>query len=271
MDVLGGGPAAEDRRVVKDDGYGSDNEVDSRGDVAWKPKGAPLSGQKGSINRSISAAVAPPEDDVDSSGVPAPSGSYFPSGTTRDLSAEPKGGNLGGMIAPPGGIAGLRPRSAVPLVNGTAQGDATLKQACDRTLFAALEMRTPDTRLMDADASLHPVKTCQSLLALLGAATLPGPTGWGMVATIRGGQNCWWVQASRLRSTSSAGAGDARPAGEYRQKSPESAAQPMLVDGTVIQEGQGVSPTAVARASDVAAAEQGLPGDEPMPEEPARY
>ena len=45
----------------------------------------------------------------------------------------------------------------------------------------------------------------------------------------------------------------------------------MLVDGTVIQEGQGVSPTAVARASDVAAAGQGLPGDEPMAEEPAGY
>ena len=78
-------------------------------------------------------------------------------------------------------------------------------------------------------------------------------------------------ERTRLRSKSSAGAGDARPAGEYRQKSPESAAQPMLVDGTVIQEGQGVSPTAVARASDVAAAEQGLPGDEPMPEESARF
>ena len=118
MDVLGGGPAAEDRRIVKDDGYGSDNEVDSRGDMAWKPKGGPLA-QKSSINRSISAAVAPPEDDVDSSGVPAPSGSFYPSGTTRDLSAEPKGGNVGGMIAPPGGIAGLQPRSVVP-VHGDA-------------------------------------------------------------------------------------------------------------------------------------------------------
>ena len=126
MDVLGGGQAAEDRRIVKDDGYGSDNEVDSRGDVAWKPKGTPVSGQKSSINRSISAAVAPPEDDVDSSGVPAPSGSYFPSGMTRDLSAEPKGGNVGGMIAPPGGIAGLRPASVVPLSESTAHGDATL-------------------------------------------------------------------------------------------------------------------------------------------------
>lgn len=46
---------------------------------------------------------------------------------------------------------------------------------------------------------------------------------------------------------------DAKPAGEYRQKSPESAAQPMLIDGTVIDEGTEVTPAAVERASAIAA------------------
>ena len=49
------------------------------------------------------------------------------------------------------------------------------------------------------------------------------------------------------------GAGDAKPAGEYRQKSPESAAQPMLVDGTILEEGSAVSPMDIERASDIAA------------------
>jgi len=35
MDERGGGKAARDVRVDREDGYGSDNEVDSKGDVSW--------------------------------------------------------------------------------------------------------------------------------------------------------------------------------------------------------------------------------------------
>lgn len=61
------------------------------------------------------------------------------------------------------------------------------------------------------------------------------------------------MRASLTWNSFYTGAGDAKPAGEYRQKSPESAAQPMLVDGTVLEEGSAVSPMDIERASDIAA------------------
>ena len=109
VDIRGGGQAAEDRRVAKDDAYDSDNEVDSRGDVAWRAaiRDATSLDAKHGINRSIAAAAAA-EDDMDSSGAPAPRNESAPQDPSiaRDLAAEPQGGNVGGQIAPLGGILG---------------------------------------------------------------------------------------------------------------------------------------------------------------------
>jgi hypothetical protein len=47
-----------------------------------------------------------------------------------------------------------------------------------------------------------------------------------------------------------------KPAGEMRQKSPESAAQPMLVDGTVLEEDTEVTHMDIERAQEIAAGQQ---------------
>jgi len=47
-----------------------------------------------------------------------------------------------------------------------------------------------------------------------------------------------------------------KPAGEMRQKSPESAAQPMLVDGTILEEDTEVTPMDIERAQEIAAGQQ---------------
>jgi len=47
-----------------------------------------------------------------------------------------------------------------------------------------------------------------------------------------------------------------KPAGEMRQKSPESAAQPMLVDGIVLEEDTEVTAMDIERAQEIAAADQ---------------
>lgn len=92
MDVRGGGQAAEQERIVKDDGYGSDNEVDSRNDVSWNAARQPS--VKLPMNRSIAAMQAAEEDSSEAA---------QPSGNLRDPSAEPK---MGGHIAPQEAIAG---------------------------------------------------------------------------------------------------------------------------------------------------------------------
>lgn len=103
MDVRGGGLAADQERAVKDDGYGSDNEVDSRNEAAaaaaWN--GARPSSGKAPVNRSIAAVQAQEEDSSEAA---------QPSGNLMETSAEPR--NTGGQIAPVGGIAG---RSDTPL------------------------------------------------------------------------------------------------------------------------------------------------------------
>ena len=54
MDVRGGGQDADMERVVKEDGYGSDNEVDSRNDASWSAHRLG-SATKPPMNRSIAA------------------------------------------------------------------------------------------------------------------------------------------------------------------------------------------------------------------------
>ena len=93
MDVRGGGHAAEQERVVKDNGYGSDNEVDSRNDVSWNANRQ--TSAKLPMNRSIAAMQATEDDSSEAA---------QPSGNHRDISAEPK--NTGGQIAPTGGVIG---------------------------------------------------------------------------------------------------------------------------------------------------------------------
>jgi histone deacetylase 1/2 len=141
MDERGGGKAARDVRVDKDDGYGSDNEVDSKGDMSWNTGTARGAG-----------ATAPSDAREDDS-----SEGPQPSSNVRGASAEPR--NTGGQIAPVGGILGLG-------------GEAD------------------------------------------------------------------------------------KPAGETRQKSPESAAQPMLVDGTVLEEDTHVTDMDIERAQEIAADQQ---------------
>ena len=102
MDVRGGGGAADQERITKDDGYGSDNEVDSRNDAIWNANRQ--NSATSPVNRSIAALAAMHAQDEDSSEAAQPSG------TTREPSAEPL--NTGGQIAPPGGIAGMLTRDS---------------------------------------------------------------------------------------------------------------------------------------------------------------
>lgn len=54
MDVRGGGRDAEMERVTRDDGYGSDNEVDSRTNASWSAQRISI-GSQPPKNRSIAA------------------------------------------------------------------------------------------------------------------------------------------------------------------------------------------------------------------------
>ena len=54
MDVRGGGRDADMERVTREDGYGSDNEVDSRNDASWNAQRLNTA-SKPLMNRSIAA------------------------------------------------------------------------------------------------------------------------------------------------------------------------------------------------------------------------
>lgn len=132
MDVRGGGREADQERVVKDDGYGSDNEVDSRNDATWNGT-RPPSG-KPPVNRSIAAMQAQDEDSSEAA---------QPSGNLMDTSAEPR--NTGGQIAPVGGIAG----ETSFLLSSTSKSSST-NRLCDRLFKVAqkaLMLRSEEVRL----------------------------------------------------------------------------------------------------------------------------
>ena len=54
MDIRGGGQDADMERVTREDGYGSDNEVDSRNDASWSAQRVSTA-SKPLMNRSIAA------------------------------------------------------------------------------------------------------------------------------------------------------------------------------------------------------------------------
>lgn len=124
MDVRGGGQEADQERIIKDNGYGSDNEVDSRNDAAWNGT-RPLSAQpsvKPPVNRSIAAMQAPTPDDDSSEAAQ-------PSGTVMDTADEPR--NTGGQIAPVGGILGASLLIFLPWLPAIA-ADSSMDSSSER-------------------------------------------------------------------------------------------------------------------------------------------
>ena len=101
--MRGGGAAYNDARIERDNGYGSDAEVDSRNELSWRKPASSPSPFRPQYKRSHISMEQGAEDDAGSSGVPSPSD--VNTVKRQNLQPSPPRGGPG-QIAPASEIAG---------------------------------------------------------------------------------------------------------------------------------------------------------------------